>query len=274
MLHHGVGTEEKLATLTDSEFRAHIAGVLAIASTSPLRGYLFVGELEATPLHIATKAKVTQRVAKSAFLKMCQVGVLVRDDEVGGWRVHNWESFQPQRSDPTAARRAQEYRARRKSALANHVTERPTSRDASRDDHVADRDASRSSSRAPGPPEGGVEVEVGSGVGFADAHPTPRARLAVTIDEVQTILAQCDRLFVDRVGVENAVTAWPAKDPILAARTVVTWVSDPAFRTTNAAKLLGDALSKQKPPGNGTTHADVTRQRLASIERLGGLSAQ
>lgn len=161
MLHHGAGTEEKFATLTDGEFRAHIAGVLAVAAKSPIRGYLLVGEIEAQPVHVARKAGVTERVAKSAIRKLREVGVLVRDAEVGAWRVHNWEQHQSERRDPTAAKRAAEYRARR-------AADSRSSRDASRDDHgeitSPITDESRSPSReargrAPGLPEG-VEEEV------------------------------------------------------------------------------------------------------------------
>jgi hypothetical protein len=60
------------------------------------------------------------------------------------------------------------------------------------------------------------------------------------------ILRQCSRLHVDRVGVENAIAAWPNGDPVQAAREVVTWATDPGFRKTNGASLLGDALSKQQ----------------------------
>jgi hypothetical protein len=44
------------------------------------------------------------------------------------------------------------------------------------------------------------------------------------------VLRQCPRLHVDRIGVENAIAAWPNGDPMQAAREVVTWATDPAFR--------------------------------------------
>lgn len=89
--------------------------------------------------------------------------------------------------------------------------------------------SSSHSPRAPAPVGVGVESE-----------------LAKTISEVMPVLGQCNRLHIDQVGVENSIAAWPGRDPVRAARTVVSWVTDPAFRQTNAAKLLGDALSKQQ----------------------------
>lgn len=101
--------------------------------------------------------------------------------------------------------------------------------------------------------------------------PTPRARgpIASTIAEVETVLRQCQRLHVDRIGLENAVGSWPGRDPVQAARTVVTWATDPAFRTTNAAKLLGDALSKQPPPA---TTLDGGDPDFAKYDRAAGLA--
>lgn len=86
------------------------------------------------------------------------------------------------------------------------------------------------------------------------------APLAGTVADTITVLGQCQRLHVDRVGVENAIASWPGRDAIRAARTVVMWATDPAFKTTNGAKLLGDALSKQTdgaPKSSRPSRADV-----------------
>lgn len=101
------------------------------------------------------------------------------------------------------------------------------------------------------------------------ARPDARG-LSELVDDVENILAQSERLPRNRVGVENAIAAWPGRDPVLAAYTVITWVTDPAFRTTNTAKLLGDALSKQQPKPASDAKAERTARRLASLEALGG----
>lgn len=102
---------------------------------------------------------------------------------------------------------------------------------------VTDRDLSRSVTPSPLPDQTIEE----KGVGNRRAS-TP----SDVVDTVIAVLRQCERLRVDRVGVENAVTNWPGQDPVAAARTVVTWVTDPVFQQTNAAMLLDRALSKQQ----------------------------
>lgn len=113
MIHVDAGTDEKLAGLTDAERLAHFVGVLAVAAKSPIRGYLIVGDEEATPKHIARRAAVSDKVAASALEKLKKVGVLVRDDEIQAWAVHNWKRFNPDpKKDPTNAERQDRWRAR------------------------------------------------------------------------------------------------------------------------------------------------------------------
>lgn len=121
MVHVDIGTEEKFATLTDSEFRCHVAGILPIAAKSPVRGHLIVGDVEAQPVHIARRAggKVTERVVRSTIAKLAEVGVLVREDELGCWRVHNFDVHNPPpKKDPTAAERARRYREKNRDVTA------------------------------------------------------------------------------------------------------------------------------------------------------------
>lgn len=121
MVQIGMGTNPKLAPLTDSEFRAHVVGVLAIAASAPFRGCLLVGDSRADARHIALTAGVTERVAKSAVTKLCNVGVLFEDPEFGCLRVHDWDEINPQpKADPTAAERQQRWRDRH--AKRNGVT--------------------------------------------------------------------------------------------------------------------------------------------------------
>jgi hypothetical protein len=118
MVHVDIGSDEKLIGLTESERLCHIAGVLAIAAKAPVRGCLIVGDTEAEAKHIAYRAGVSIRVAKSTLLKLSDVGVLFRDEGLGCYRVHNWEVFNPPpKHDKTAAERAKRYRDRRASRL-------------------------------------------------------------------------------------------------------------------------------------------------------------
>lgn len=114
MVQVGMGSHPKFARLTDSEFRAHVVGVLSVAALAPIRGCLLVGDLEAEPADIARAAGVTVRVASSAVDKLEALGVLYRDGELGCLRVHDWGDVNPEpRVDATAAERQRRLRERR-----------------------------------------------------------------------------------------------------------------------------------------------------------------
>jgi hypothetical protein len=113
-------------------------------------------------------------------------------------------------------------------------------------------------------------VEKKESVGSARAT----SPLAATVSEVEAVLSQCPRLHVDRVGVENAIAAWPGRSPVAAAHTVVTWATDSTFRNTNGAKLLGDALSKQstgaspgRPGAPAAVPAEFAKYDIAATRR-------
>lgn len=117
MVHVATGSHPKLGGLTDSEYRAHISGVLAIAAMSPIRGCLLVGDLNAEPAHIAKTAGVTTRAAKSAMAKLQAIGVLYPDDELNCLRVHDWDDVNPEpKQDNTAAERQRRLRAKRRAS--------------------------------------------------------------------------------------------------------------------------------------------------------------
>ena len=113
MIHVDIGTDEKFATLSDAEFRAHVVGVLAVAAKSPVRGVLLVGDAVAAPVHIARRAGVSERVASSAIRKLTALGVLRHDEEYDALRVVNFEKYNPApKVDTTAAERQRRHRAR------------------------------------------------------------------------------------------------------------------------------------------------------------------
>lgn len=115
MVHVAMGSHPKLGGLTDSEYRAHISGVLAIAAVAPIRGCLLVGDINAEPAHIAKTAGVTPRAAKSALAKLTELGVLYRDEELGCLRVHDWADINPEpKKDATSAERQRRLRERRR----------------------------------------------------------------------------------------------------------------------------------------------------------------
>ncbi|MDE2468899.1 MAG: hypothetical protein KGL35_09180 [Bradyrhizobium sp.] len=123
MVQHGIGRNRKLHGLTDSEFRAHMAGVLSLASQSPVRGYLLiVAGVEVTAEDVANEAggKVTARVAAAALQKLKDRGVLEWSEEVGAWYVHDWHDLNPgPREDRTNAERQQRFRDRQRNGASN-----------------------------------------------------------------------------------------------------------------------------------------------------------
>jgi hypothetical protein len=123
MVQAGMGSHPKFARLTDSEFRAHVVGVLSVAAIAPIRGCLLVGELEAEPADIARAAGVTVRVATSTVGKLQALGVLYRDAELGCLRVHDWDDINPKpRTDRTNAERQQKFRDRHRNGESNGVS--------------------------------------------------------------------------------------------------------------------------------------------------------
>jgi len=117
MVHVAMGSHPKLGGLSDSEYRAHISGVLAVAAVAPIRGCLLVGELDAEPVHIAKAAGVTVRVARVTMEKLEALGILYRDGELGCLRVHDWDDLNPEpRKDDTNVDRQRRFRERRRNA--------------------------------------------------------------------------------------------------------------------------------------------------------------
>lgn len=138
MVHVDIGTDEKLAHLTDTERLCHIAGVLAIAAKSPIRGRLLVGDMEAGAGQVGRRAGLSERVATSTIRKLVEVGVLVRDEEYDCWRVHNWERFNPEpRPDNTGADRQARYRERLREKSRSRAIKRSVK------DEVMERDEAR-----------------------------------------------------------------------------------------------------------------------------------
>lgn len=138
MLVIGMGRNRKLVQLSDSEFRAHVAGVLSLAAQAPIRGYFLVGDQEPTPEHVLNEAggKVTARVARNTIAKLKAEGVLEYDDELGAWFIHDWWDVNPEpRKDDTNADRQRRFRERRKAArngAGNGVTSNGSNADVTR----------------------------------------------------------------------------------------------------------------------------------------------
>lgn len=113
MVDENIGHNLKLVTLTPAERWCHLAGVLAIAAKSPVRGRLLIGNTRAEAVHIARQAGVSKTTATSTLRKLRAIGVLIEDEEYRCERVHDWEDWNPEpRVDRTNAERQARYRER------------------------------------------------------------------------------------------------------------------------------------------------------------------
>jgi hypothetical protein len=107
------GHNTKFAHMTILERWTHFHGVLSIAAQAPFRGYLIVGEQEATVAQVAAEAQVSTKVAQSTLEKLKRIGVLERDEDIGAWHVHDWIDFNPHpKRDRTNAERQRRFRER------------------------------------------------------------------------------------------------------------------------------------------------------------------
>jgi hypothetical protein len=162
MVDNDIGRSLKLVGLTDSEWRAHVGGVLAIAAKSSIRGRLLIGDERARAEHIAAQAGVKVAAARSCMAKLRAIGVLVEDDEFDCERVHDWDQWNPApKQDKTAAERQQ----RRRDKLKN--------RGASRPGHAPVTLASRRDARNVTPTEVEVEGEVENAEGSNPLEGSP-----------------------------------------------------------------------------------------------------
>lgn len=117
MVDNEIGGNLKLIGLTDSEWRAHVGGVLAIAAKSPIRGFLMIGDLPAGPEHVAAQAHVTVATARNAMRKLREVGVISTDAAIGREYVHDWDEWNPApKADHTAAERQRRRREKLRDA--------------------------------------------------------------------------------------------------------------------------------------------------------------
>lgn len=171
MVSNAIGTNRKLRRLPVAQRWVYVAGVLSLASQSPIRGALLITDNEAvTAEDLAEEATVKVADAKAALKALRELGMLDTDDKGVDW-VHDWDAMNPapRPSDsPDAARaRKRDQRDREKATRRADVT--PMSRVTGGDGHAAKRAVSRGEvegegeGKAPLPPAGGsVDLAVTS----------------------------------------------------------------------------------------------------------------
>lgn len=117
MVADDIGTNRKLRRLPVAERWVYVAGVLALAAQSPIRGALLISDGEpVTDQDVAMQATVPVKTARSAMDALRGLGMLERDKDGIEW-VHDWELMNkdPKPSDAPEATRERKRRQRQKS---------------------------------------------------------------------------------------------------------------------------------------------------------------
>ncbi len=126
-----IGASRTMRRLTHAERWTFVAGILALAARSPIRGALLIARGEPADLEdIAEQAGVSKAVATSARHKLIQLDVLEWDEELGAYIVVNWSTYQ---REPKASDSREAWRERKQKQRDNANVSRG---DVTRDSHA------------------------------------------------------------------------------------------------------------------------------------------
>jgi len=284
MVQVGMGSHPKFARLSDSEFRAHVVGVLSVAAIAPIRGCLLVGELEAEPADIARAAGVTVRVASSAVSKLQALGVLYRDDELGCLRVHDWDDINPEpRVDATAAERQRRLRERRSNGDVTRDSNgchTPSNGDVTPPTARMRASSSTSPSLLTGTTEDSSERRASdeSGAELPEDFPEellPHLRIVFKV--LRDLARRHDAKAVTALSLGSVVMARPRKPLVRAAHDFAAWADGKASRRKdvvagyrNWLDRTDDLATLEPLNGNGLLSSRDERRRrgAAALENL------
>lgn len=134
-----IGASRTMRRLTVAERWTFVAGVLALASKSPLRGALLVADGEpVTTTDIADQAGVPNATAKSSLDKLRRLKVVEWDDDIGALIVVNWHDYQrePRASDSRQAWRDRKAKQREREAMSRADVTRDSHADVTPNGHA------------------------------------------------------------------------------------------------------------------------------------------
>jgi hypothetical protein len=123
MVSNSIGTNRKLRRLPVAQRWIYVAGVLALASQSPIRWALLITDGEpVTAEDLAQEATVKLSDAKAALASFRRFGMLERDADGVDW-VHDWDSMNkdPKPSDSPDATRARKRAQRDREREGRHA---------------------------------------------------------------------------------------------------------------------------------------------------------
>lgn len=111
MVESQIGTNRKLRRLPVVQRWVYVAGVLALAAQSPMRGSLLITDGEpVTDEDVAEEATVSVKDARAALASFRRLGMLERDQDGVEW-VHDWDKINP---DPRPSDSPEETRKRKR----------------------------------------------------------------------------------------------------------------------------------------------------------------
>lgn len=124
MVESRIGTNRKLRRLPVVQRWTFVAGVLALAAQSPLRGALLITDgVPVTAEDVAKEATVPVRDARAALGSLRELGMLELDEHGVEW-VHDWDTINPD-PRPSDSREATRERKRRQRAKARSTAVSP-----------------------------------------------------------------------------------------------------------------------------------------------------
>jgi hypothetical protein len=245
MVHHNAGRNLKVRSFTTAEACAWVFGVLPIGGMARMRGAFMVGARPATARDVAEQSGQSMRTCTNLLQKMRDMGMLEHDPEIGAEWIHDFEEHNPEpKKDPTAAKRARDYRARQKQ---RHGVTNASRRDG-HEHHGA---------ITPPEVEGEEEVEdvvveehapateLAAGVD-AGVHPKSLPEVVAIFAEVK---AQHPALQIEEAALSSAIRSKagdPDCDPVAAAHAAAAMVHAGDARRLVASVLLLAAMDRQQ----------------------------
>jgi hypothetical protein len=119
-----IGSNLKVARLSDRQFRVLITGVWALAAKATPRGFLAVAGAAADERDVAHLARCTPAVALSTLTRMRALGMLEFDPESGLEYCHDWHLLNPDPAPsdtPEARRERKRVQRERESSQNGHA---------------------------------------------------------------------------------------------------------------------------------------------------------
>lgn len=122
MVAYKIGADLQLRQVTPPQRWVWVAGVLALAAQSPIRGHLLdVKAIPVTEKAIADEASVMPRIARDALAAFRDLDLVQVDDELGCEWIPNFKLYNP---DPSASSKEGERLRKREQRARERIRKR------------------------------------------------------------------------------------------------------------------------------------------------------